>query len=198
MYASEVQSAGGEVVGVQVGGCAADVIELVAYRGQGGTLAALAAERAVPLPALGQVGRAAAGLVLAVRPERWLLLSAPAEPGSLLRSWQQACSGRAAVIDQSAALCAFHVTGEAAREMLKRGCRLDLDPRGGFPCATAACTVMAQVPVILAALADGMLLLVPTSTARHFREWLFATARPFGIRSLANASVALLLGKSIS
>jgi heterotetrameric sarcosine oxidase gamma subunit len=196
--ASEVQSAGAADAGVRIAGCTADIIELAAYRGQAGTLAALAAERGVPLPAFGHVGHAARGLVLAVRPARWLLLAAPAEPGSVARSWQEACSGCAAVIELSAAVCLFHVTGEATREMLKRGCRLDLDPRGGFPSGTAASTIMAQVPVTLAALADGMLLLAPSSTARHFREWLITASRAFGLGLLSNASVALLSGEPIS
>ena len=197
VYAGKVQSTGGDDIGVRIADCAADVIELASYRGQAHTLIALAAECAVRLPALGHVDRAAAGLVLGVRPQRWLLLSAPGEPAALARSWQQACSGCAAVIELSAALRAFHITGEASREVLKRGCRLDLDPPG-FPAGTAASTIMAQVPITLAALADGVLLLAPSGTARHVREWLMAAARPFGLGPLANASVALLSREFIS
>jgi hypothetical protein len=36
------------------------------------------------------------------------------------------------------------------------------------------------VPVVLAALPRGMLLLTPSSTAQHFAEWLETAARPFG------------------
>ena len=197
MYAGDAQSAGGQHAGVRIADCAADIIELAAYRGQAGTLGARAAERGVSLAALGHVGRAASGLVLAVRPERWLLLLAPAKCAAVARSWQQACSDCAAVIEHSAALRAFHITGEATREMLKRGCRLDLDPPG-FPSGSAASTIMAQVPVTLAALADGVLLLAPSSMARHLREWLMAAASPFGLGSIANASVGLLSGESIS
>jgi heterotetrameric sarcosine oxidase gamma subunit len=195
--AGEVRLADGGHVGVRIAECAADIIELAAYRGQATALVALAAQRAVRLPALGHVERAAAGLALAVRPGRWLLLFAPAEPASLARSWQRSSSHCAAVIEHSAALSSFHITGEATREMLKRGCRLDLDP-AVFPPGTAASTIMAQVPVTLAALGGSVLLLAPSSTARHVREWLMATARPFGLGPLANASVALLSGESIA
>lgn len=194
--AGEVQWAGGEHVGVRIADCAADIIELAAYRGGAAALAAVAAERGTPLPALGQVERVAGGLGLAVRPGRWLLLFAPGEPSCLAGSWQQACSGHAAVIEHSAALRAFHITGEATREMLKRGCRLDLDPPG-FPSGSAASTIMAQVPVTLAALGGGVLLLAPSSTSRHVHEWLMAAARPFGLGSLANASVVLRSGEAI-
>ena len=197
MFAREFRPAVGEHVGVRIGDCAADIIELAAYRGQAGALASVAAERAVALPALGRVERIAAGLVLAVRPGRWLLLFAPSEPASLASSWQQAGSGCAAVIEHSAALRAFYITGQATREMLKRGCRLDLDARH-FPSGAAAATIMAQVPVTLAALPDGVLLLAPSSTARHMREWLMGAAGPFGLGLLPNADFALLCGEPIS
>jgi heterotetrameric sarcosine oxidase gamma subunit len=197
VYAGEVQPPGGDRTGVRISACAADMIELAAYRGQAAALGASAAERAMPLPALGHVARTPSGVVLAVRPDRWLLLAAPADPGSLARSWQQACLGCAAVIEHSAALSALYATGDAIREVLKRGCRLDLDPNR-FPAGTAASTIVAQVPLTLAALADGMLLLSPSSTGRHFREWLAAAARPFGLAAPANASVALLSGEPLS
>jgi hypothetical protein len=38
---------------------------------------------------------------------------------------------------------------------------------------------MVQVSVILVALPSGLLLLTPASTARHVREWLVSTAKPF-------------------
>jgi len=44
------------------------------------------------------------------------------------------------------------------------------------------------VPVILVALAAGVLLLTPASTARHLREWLVATARPFGLIASSEVS----------
>jgi heterotetrameric sarcosine oxidase gamma subunit len=187
----------GEGVGMRVTDCAADILELAAFRGHAATLAALAARRGEPLPALGHVGSGPAGLVLAVRPGRWLLLAAPAEPGTLSRSWQESCGHCAAINELSAALRAFHISGEATRELLKRGCRLDLDPTH-FPAGSAASTIMAQVPVTLAALAGGVLLLTPSSTGRHFREWLVAAAKPFGPGSFANASVALVFGEIMS
>jgi hypothetical protein len=36
---------------------------------------------------------------------------------------------------------------------------------------------MAQVAVVIAVLPSGLLVLTPSSTARHFREWLIASAR---------------------
>jgi heterotetrameric sarcosine oxidase gamma subunit len=195
--AGESRSIRGEDAGVRLANCAVDILELAAFRGQAAALAALAAQHGAPLPTFGHVASGTAGIILAVRPGRWLLLAPPAEPGALSRFWQDSCGQCAAVIELSAALAAFHLRGEATRELLKRGCRLDLDP-ARFPAGSAASTIMAQVPVTLAALANGVLLLAPSSTSRHFREWLTATAKPFGLGALANASVALLSGESMS
>jgi len=195
--AGESHSIRCEDAGVRLANCAVDILELAAFRGQAAALAALAAQHGAALPTFGHVASGTAGIILAVRPARWLLLAPPAEPGALSRSWQDSCGQCAAVIELSAALVAFHLRGEATRELLKRGCRLDLDP-ARFPAGSAASTIMAQVPVTLAALANGVLLLAPSSTSRHFREWLTTTAKPFGLGALANASVALLSGESMS
>jgi sarcosine oxidase subunit gamma len=145
------------------------------------------------LPPLGRVARSSHHMSLSVRPERWLLLSPPTAPGEAAKKWAARCAGCAAVIDLSSALTAFELSSGTARggaqaedasagsrELLARGCRLDLDP-AAFPEGHAAATIMAQVSVILANLGSAFLLLTPSTTARHFGEWLRATGRPFGL-----------------
>jgi len=185
-----------EPIGVRIAECAAEILELAALRAQTDTLAHIAAGRGAELPTLGRLSRGAHGLTLAVRPGRWLLVCPPAAPESLAQPWRTACAGCAAVVELAAALTAFHVSGNAAREMLKRGCRLDLDPRV-FPSGAAAATFIMQLPVIVAAFAMGVLLLTPSSTARHFREWLQSAARPFGLAAPASVSVSRLSGESL-
>jgi len=79
-------------------------------------------------------------------------------------------------------------SGPQAREVLVRSCRIDLDPQA-FPLGAACATIMAQVPVILVALASGLLLLTPATTARHVREWLLAAATPFGLMPSSETSL---------
>jgi heterotetrameric sarcosine oxidase gamma subunit len=175
----------------------ADVVELAALRERAHVLKALAARRGLTLPPLGRVVAARGTLALCVRPERWLLLSAPTTAGVAASRWQQACTGVAAAVDLSSGLSGVYLAGPQAREALARGCRLDLDPRV-FPAGHAAATIIAQVAAILAALPAGMLILTPASTARHFREWLEGAARPFGLAPGAEVSVAALSGDSNS
>lgn len=126
-----------------------------------------------------------------MRPGRWLLLLPPDSPGANAASWQRPCAGVAAALDLSSGLVALHLAGTRLREVLSRGCRLDLDPRV-FPPGRAAATIMAQVSVILALLPAGLVLLTPTSTARHVREWLASAGRPFGVVSAADVTVTAL------
>jgi heterotetrameric sarcosine oxidase gamma subunit len=183
--------------GITLAATPADVVELAALRERAHVLKALAARRAVALPALGRVVAARNTVSLCVRPDRWLLLSAPTTAGMAASRWQQACTGMAAAVDQSSALLGLYLAGRKAREALARGCRLDLDP-DVFPAGHAAATIIAQVAAILAALPAGMLILTPASTARHFREWLEGAARPFGLAAGPEVSVTALSGDSNS
>ncbi|HWZ62981.1 MAG TPA: sarcosine oxidase subunit gamma family protein [Steroidobacteraceae bacterium] len=179
--------------GVGLGRLSAEVIEIAAFRERTPELEELAAARGVRLAGLGRINAGSARLTLAVRPGRWLLLGPPAAPGASLRAWQQALAGRGAAVDLSAGLAALLLGGRDVREMLARGCRLDLHP-AAFPAGSAAATIMAQVPVVLAVLTSRILLLTPATTARHLTEWLVSTARPFGLASRAETAVHELFG----
>lgn len=179
-------------VGVVLGTCAADVVELAALRGRARELESLAIERGAQLAPFGGCTLMQGQISLAIRPQRWLLLTAPVAAAPAASLWQGACSGIGAAVDLSSALTVFHLAGSAARAVLARGCRLDLHP-DVFPCWRAAATPIAQVAVILASLASGWLLLAPATTARHFHEWLASAAQPFGLRSTQHSSLETLV-----
>jgi sarcosine oxidase, subunit gamma len=188
--AERAPAAGG---GVRLTALGADIVEIAHLRSGAQGLAGIATARGWPLPRCGGVTRGARGIALSVRPGRWLLLSAPATPGEAAAGWQGAGAGTAAAVDLSAAFAPLYLAGPAVREVLARGCRLDLAPQV-LPPGGAAATLIAQVAVILAVLPEGVLLLTPATTARHFREWLSLTAQPFGLVPQADDTVALLSG----
>jgi sarcosine oxidase subunit gamma len=173
---------------VRIAACRADSIELAAFSGRAAELAGIAKQRGLPLPAFGHVAWAAGQVALSVRPQRWLVLSAPEAAGTAAALWHSACAGVGAAIDLSSAQTVLHLAGPAVRELLARSCRLDLDP-DAFPPGSAAATIMMQVSVILAALPSGLLLLTPATTARHVREWLLAAATPFGLMPSSETSL---------
>jgi heterotetrameric sarcosine oxidase gamma subunit len=179
--------------GVSLAACLVDIVEIAAFRECAPVLLCRAHEHGLTLPPHGRVAAVPGGLALTVRPERWLLLLAPADRGANALHARQICGTAGAAIELSSALAALHLTGSAVREVMKRGCRLDLDP-AVFPAGAAAASAMAQVAVILAALPSGLLLLTPATTARHLREWLASTARPFGFESGADVTVSVLSG----
>ena len=185
--------------GVRLRHCAVDVIEVSALRGRAAELAAIAARRGMPLPAAGHAVAAPDRLVLSFRPDRWLVLTPQSSAGAdaIVSEWQELLAGQGVVVDLSSGLAAFHLAGKRIRELLARACRLDLDP-GIFPMGHAAVTIMTQVAVTLVALPSGLLLLTPATTARHFREWLAAAAKPFGFMTQANLTVAELAGSEVT
>lgn len=186
-------SASSPAARVRLAACTADIIEIAALRGRARELAEVAAGRGLTLPACGRVTLAPAGLVLCVRPERWLLLGTAAAAGAAVALWQETCGAAGAAVELSSGLAVLHLAGPAVHEVLSRGCRLDLDP-SAFPAGAAAGSVMAQVAVILARLHSGMLLLTPASTARHLREWLATAATACGLAVAADVTVAALCG----
>jgi heterotetrameric sarcosine oxidase gamma subunit len=184
--------------GVSLADCSADIVEIAALRTATPALReAVRTRLAAVLPAHGRVSRDADRLTLSVRPERWLLLAPPAAAGVFAKLCAEACGGSGAAVELSCALTALYVAGPAVRATLKRGCRLDLDPQH-FGAGRAAATFMAQVPVTLAALPAGVLLLTPSTTGRHFREWLAGVAAPFGLTRRSNVTVAHLCGESMT
>lgn len=192
MSAPEISVAGADV-GIQLTQCAADIIEISAHRGRALELATIARRPGLSLPALGRCSTTADALVLSTRPDRWLILMPRGDANAALDRWQTDCAGLGAVIDHSSALAVFHLAGIAVRQMLARGCRLDLHPVV-LPAGCAAATIVAQVAVSLVVLPAGLLLLTPATTARHFHEWLLATARPFGVAQPSALNLLEFLG----
>jgi sarcosine oxidase subunit gamma len=175
----------------------ADIVEIAALHARAHELESIAGARGLDLPALGRLALASDQVALCVRPERWLLIGPPTFPGATAALWQAACARVGAAVDLSSGLTALHLSGPQVRELLSRGCRLDLDPEV-FPAGSAAATIMAQVSVILAALPSGLLLLTPATTARHLREWLTSTAKPFGLMPEADVTFAVLSGDEVA
>jgi heterotetrameric sarcosine oxidase gamma subunit len=180
--------------GVELQTARAAIVELGAHRGGTAGLAAIAAERGLVLPALGHAAIAGERLALAVRPGRWLVLEAADGQPIPCAQWEAACAGNGTAVDLSAGLAVLRLCGPEARAVLARSCRLDLDPKH-FPAGRAAATIIAQVATVIVAIPRGLLLLTPSTTARHFREWLLATGRPFGIGSPRDVNLAEVLAE---
>jgi sarcosine oxidase subunit gamma len=111
-------------------------------------------------------------------PDQWLVVSADrAIAAQLAGDLDQV----AAVSDQSDARAVLRLTGPRARDVLAKGCPLDLHPRAFRP-GDAALTAIAHVGVHLWQI-DGRPtydLAVFRSMAASFSSWLLAAAAEFG------------------
>ena len=167
--------------GVQLSDYRSDVIEIAAHaRVAFGKSRASPQRAASALPGFGRVVATGRWLTMSVRPERWLVLQAATPAGARAAQWHTACAGVGTAVDLSSALAVLHLAGPMARELLARSCRVDLH-ESALPTGRAVATVMAQAAVVIAAIPSGLLLLTPSTTARHFREWLFGSARACGL-----------------
>ncbi len=113
--------------------------------------------------------------VLWLGPDEWLVLAGPGRPGeleNLLRAAIGDCGG--AVTDVSAQRTALSLSGSAAREVLARGCAIDLDPRVA-PAGTCVQTRVARADVTIVVRDERpgeFLLLVRASFAQYLAAWL--------------------------
>jgi len=158
------------------------IVELAAHRGRTAELTAIAAGHGCTLPSLGHAALSGEQLALGVRPGRWLVLQPRDARATTWAQWEARCGQAGTAVDLSSGLAVLQLCGPEAQAVLARSCRLDLDPQH-FPKGRAAATIVAQVATVIVALPHGLLLLTPSTTARHLCEWLLVTGRPFGIGS---------------
>lgn len=151
-----------------------DLVQVAPWRGDEAAFAERLRALGWELPAFGHLWSAPGRIACSVRPGRWLLATEPtaASPaGTLAALCETAIAGTGAVTDLSAARSAWRVSGPQARAWLSAGCRLDLDP-AAFPPGRATVTLIAQVPVFIASMDDGWLLMAPSSMTEHLEGWL--------------------------
>ena len=111
--------------------------------------------------------RRTADRVLRLGPDEWLVLTSPVERVARASSLQEF----GAVTDVSAQRTTIELTGPRVRDLLARGCAIDLDPSVA-PVGTCVSTLLAQTGVIIVVEADAVLLLVRSSFASYLARWL--------------------------
>ena len=104
----------------------------------------------VPLPAQpNRVSTSGALQAIWLSPDEWLIVAPPGDSLGIARAGRAAVESFAgAVVDVSAHRTLLELRGPASRDLLARGCSLDLHPRA-FPPDACAQTTLARVDVIL-------------------------------------------------
>src|SRR5215813_15057054 len=125
---------------------------------------------------------AGAGRAVWLGPDEWLLTStteAPEELEARVRAVVLPLGGAAA--DVSAQRIGLRLTGPRARDVLAKGCSIDLHPRV-FRRGSSAQTTLGLAGVVLLALSDAgdeYLVLVRSSFAGYLADWLLDAALEF-------------------
>ena len=121
--------------------------------------------------------------MLWLAPGTWMVVAQDVEDGGLYSRLREELGDRAAVVDQSHGRAVLRLAGASARDVLAKGCRLDLHPRVFTP-GMCAQTVIAQIGVLLHQCDE-----IPTydlyvfaGYALDFLEWLTSSAAEFGYR----------------
>ncbi|HEY2041935.1 MAG TPA: sarcosine oxidase subunit gamma family protein [Jatrophihabitans sp.] len=113
--------------------------------------------------------------VLWLGPDEWLILAPPGSEAELGTALREAIGPEhGAVTDVSAQRTAVQLSGPGARELLAKGCSIDLHPRVN-PVGSCVQTLLAQTGIIIVArdhTATDFLLLVRSSFAEYFAAWL--------------------------
>ena len=117
-------------------------------------------------------------------PDEWLI-AAGTQSGAVLEAQLRAAVGEhgGAAIDVSAQRTTLRLSGPDAREVLAKGCSLDLHP-AVFTKGMAAQTTLGLAGVVLIALNDAGTdygILVRSSFARYLADWLIDAAEEFDV-----------------
>ena len=91
-------------------------------------------------------------------------------------------SRHAAVTNITDALAAFHLKGNALRQVLAKGCALDLHHKS-FTAGDAAQTLLSHAAVTVMALADDEFIVIcRTSFASYLHDWILDAACEYGAK----------------
>jgi sarcosine oxidase subunit gamma len=139
-------------------------------------LAQVNVRTALPEPP-GAVAQVRGRTALWLGPDEWLVVGADGEQGEIERAFADALS----VVDVSGQRTTLELRGPRAREVLEKGCSLDLHP-WRFSAGRCAQTLLARADVVLWQVDDepGYRLLVGCSFAPYLVHWLLDAMREFG------------------
>lgn len=135
-----------------------------------------------PLPLrCGETAVSGAHTVVWLGPDEWLVLSR-ADAGGLTAVLREALDGDpGSVVDVSANRTVLELGGPSAREVLEKGCPLDLHPRAFGP-GRAVSTTVGPIPVLLWQVAEGPTyrLFPRSSFADYLARWLMDAMSEYG------------------
>lgn len=125
-------------------------------------------------------------VVVGCAPGQWFVVSEGERSATAVARLTDALAGIASVIDHSSGKVVVRVAGPRARDVLAKGCAIDLDKRAFGP-GSAAATEIAHIGCQLWQVDETPTfdLAVNRSIARSFWSWLTASASEYGYEVVA-------------
>ena len=116
-------------------------------------------------------------------PDEFMIICEAGKDEELVRAIHASFGSRhAAVTNITDALAAFHLKGAAVRQVLAKGCALDLH-QNSFASGDAAQTLLSQAAVTIMALAnDKFIVICRTSYAAYLHDWFLDAALEYGVK----------------
>jgi heterotetrameric sarcosine oxidase gamma subunit len=159
-----------------------DAVEITLRRGQEAPLRAAARTGlGLELPAISASSGNGRLTVMGIAPGNWMILAAPDAPGALAVRIRGALGASASVVETGHGLVIVELSGPSARQVLARGCRLDLHP-SAFQPGQVARTIVAQIPIMLWQVdaVPTFTLAAPLTFAQSFVYFLLAASAGTG------------------
>ena len=116
-------------------------------------------------------------------PDEFLIICEAGKDAELASTLESALKTQhCAVTNITDALAAFHLKGTAVRQVLAKGCAIDLHP-GSFTSGDAAQTLLSHAAVTMLAVAENELIVIcRTSFAPYLHDWLLDAALEYGVK----------------
>jgi heterotetrameric sarcosine oxidase gamma subunit len=165
----------------------AAIAQVMGRKGQDAALrSAGAGALGLDLPHSGSSASNGSVTAIWIAPEAWLILRHGTPDEGLARELIAACAATASISDQTWGKSIVRVSGARARDVLAKGCRIDLHPRVFGP-GKSAVTPIAHIHAVLVQIDTKPTfdLIVPSTLARDFVEWLRLSAAEFGYEVVA-------------
>lgn len=159
------------------------IVQVQARKNQESALmSALSGAFGLKLPAPGQASTAGEWSAVWIQPGMWLVMSPFSGPGDLLNRLAAIVASTASLTDQTFGKTVLRLAGPHARDVLAKGCRVDLHPRVFGP-GQSAVTPLSQISCVLQQIDDTPTfdLIVPSTFATAAVEWLEISAAQFGL-----------------
>ncbi len=159
------------------------IVQVQARRLQeSGLTSALAAAFGLKLPEAGYASTAGEWSAIWIQPGSWLVTAPFTGPGDLIGRLGPIVSPTASLTDQTFGKSVLRLSGANARDVLMKGCRVDLHPRVFGP-GRSAVTPLGQVSCVLHQVDDRPTfdLFVPSTFAEAAFDWLKVSAAEFGL-----------------